>query len=219
MTLIALAVTLLRSLGPPAICLALLGPPALGRAQSLEPDNEVRVWIEAGRAVASGPLSGRRDIPLDAQETIVWTAAKGINALVITSRRLLGFSSRTLTWSETGRDVRDKILERRVLPAFGLVRTDTRLYGFRGANGIWFEDALGVREKVDRMHSNTYGAVIATNERVIGFGPLLGEFSSIPLGVHERIAQVDNAQGLITVTTTRRTLVFGSRMSGWDEFE
>ena len=219
MTLLIPAARLLRSLAPPVICLTLAWPSDIGQAQFLELDSDVRVWLEAGQAVASSPLSGRRDIPLDAHETIIWTAAKGINALVITSRRLLGFSSRTFTWGETDRDVREKIIERRILPAFSLVRTDTHVYGFRGANGIWFEDALGVREKVDRMHSNEYGAVMVTNERLIGFGPLLGEFSSKPLGVHEHIRQVDNAQGLITVTTNQRTLVFGSRMSGWDEFE
>jgi hypothetical protein len=92
----------------------------------------------------TGP--GRREIPLDAQETVTGSGASGINAVVVTSRRLLGFSSRTLTWCETDRDLNEKVLERRVLPTFSVVRTDKHLYGFHGANGIWLDEALGVRE-------------------------------------------------------------------------
>jgi hypothetical protein len=190
-----------------------------GDAYSLELDSEVAVWIEPGLAVAKSPLSGRREITLDAQETVLGSGASGINGIVVTSRRLLGFSSRTLAWIKTDRDLREKVLERRILPTFSLVRTDKHLYGFRGANGIWFKEALGVREKVYRLHSNEYGSVAMTSERLVGFGPLLGQFSSKPLDVHERITQVSNEDGLIIFTTSRRTLVFGSRMSGWDEFE
>jgi hypothetical protein len=191
----------------------------LNAAYSLELESEIVVWIEPGLAVANSPLSGRREIPLDALETVLGSDASGINAIVVTSRRLLGFSSRTLAWSKTDRDLHEKILERRILPTFSLVRTDKHLYGFRGANGIWFKEALGVREKYHRLHSNDYGSVIVTNERLVGFGPLLGQFSSKPLGVHERITQVGNEDSVIIITTNRRTLVFGSRMSGWDEFE
>jgi len=186
---------------------------------SLKLKSEIAVWIEPDQAVAISQLGGRREIPLDVQETVVGFDAKGINAIVVTSRRLLGFSSRTLTWSQTDRDLDEKVLERRILPTFSLVRTDKRLYGFRAANGIWFKEALGVQEKVHRLHSNDYGSVAVTNERFVGFGPLLGEFSSKPLGVHERIVQVGNENGIIIITTSERTLVFGSRMSGWDEFE
>jgi len=186
---------------------------------SLGLESEIAVSIEPDQAVATSLLGGRRGIPLDVQETVIGSDAKGINAIVVTSRRLLGFSSRTLTWSETDRDLDEKVLERRILPTFSLVRTDKRLYGFRAANGIWFKEALGVREKVYRLHSNDYGSVAVTNERLVGFGPLLGEFSSRPLGVHERITQVNNESGVIIITTNQRTLVFGSRMSGWDEFE
>ena len=116
--------------------LALTWPLSLASAQTLELDNDVSVWIEGGQAVATSPLSGRREIPLDVQEIVYGSGAKGINAIVVTSRRLLGFSSRTLTWSDIDRDVREKIVERRMMPTFSLVRTDTHIYGFRGANGI-----------------------------------------------------------------------------------
>ena len=154
-----------------------------GGARSFELESEVAVWIEPGLAVAKSPLSGRREITLDAQETVLGSGASGINAIVVTSRRLLGFSSRSLTWIKTDRDLHEKVLERRILPTFSLVRTDKHLYGFRGANGLWFKEALGVREKVRRLHSNEYGSVAITNERLVGFGPLLGSFSSKPLGV------------------------------------
>ncbi|MBL8039003.1 MAG: hypothetical protein JSS38_03620 [Nitrospira sp.] len=193
--------------------------PWLGIAQALEPGAEVTLWLESGQAVATSPLSGRREFRLEAQERVISSRANGINGIVVTSRRLLGFSSRSLTWSKTDLDLSEKVLEQRILAAFGLIRTDRNLYAFRGANGLWFEEGLGVREQVNRLHSNDYGAVFVTNERVIGFTPLLGSFSSKPLDVHEHIVDIANENGLIFVSTTRRTLVLGSRLSGWEEFE
>ncbi len=187
--------------------------------QAMETGPEVTLWLESNLAVATSPLSGRRDIPLDTKEIVVGLGANGINGIVVTSRRLLGFSSRALTWSTQGLDLHEKVLERKVLPAFSLIRTDRHLYGFRGANGVWLEEALDVRERVSRLHSNDYGAVFITNERVIGFTPLLGGFSSKALDVHEHLMGVENKDGLILVSTTRRTLVLGSRLSGWEEFE
>lgn len=177
------------------------------------------MWIESDRAVATSPLSGRRETPLEAQEVVISSGTNGINGIVVTSRRLLGFSSRSLTWTKQELDVNEKVLERRLLPTFSLIRTDRRLYGFRGVNGLWLEEALGVREKVHRLHHTDYGAVIVTNERLIGFTPLLGDFASKPLDLHEQIVDIGNDNGVILVSTTRRTLVLGSRLSGWEEFD
>lgn len=149
----------------------------LSAAYSVELESEIALWLQPGLAVANSPLSGRREVTLDVKETVLGSGVSGINAIVVTSRRLLGFSSRTLAWSKTDDDLHEKILERRILPTFSLVRTDKHLYGFRGANGIWFKEALGVREKYLRLHSNDYGSVIVTNDRLVGFGPLLGQFS------------------------------------------
>lgn len=182
-------------------------------------ESEVVVWFESGMAVATSQLSGRRELPLGAQEVVMSSGTNGINGIVVTSRRLLGFSSRALTWTKKELNVNENVLERKILPTFSLIRTDRHLYGFRGANGLWLEEALGMREKVNRFHSNDYGAVFITNERLIGFTPLLGGFASKSLGVHERIVGVENDNGLILVSTTERTLVLGSRLSGWEEFE
>lgn len=187
--------------------------------QAVDYGNEVSVWIEQDRAVATSVVSGRREVPLDAQEAVTGSGANGINAVVVTSRRLLGFSSRTFTWAKTDRDLNEKVLDRRVLPTFSVVRTDKHLYGFRGANGIWLDEALGIQETVKMTRTTDYGAVFVTNERLIGFASLLGDFSSKTLGIHEHITQLDNEKGLIIVTTSNRIFVFGSRLSGWEEFE
>ena len=209
-----------RTFLPPQLLLALIAwlfwPNV---TQAVDYGNEVTVLIEPRQAVATSLMSGRRAIPLDAQETVIGSGASGINAIVVTSRRLLGFSSRTLTWSERDRDLDERILERRLLPTFSVVRTNEHLYGFRGANGVWLDEALGVRETVKVTHTTDYGAVFVTNERLVGFASLLGDFSSKALGIHEDIIRLDNENGLIIVTTGTRTLVFGSRLSGWDEFE
>lgn len=181
--------------------------------------NEVTVWIEPGRAVATSLVSGRREIPLDVQEAVIGSDVSGINAIVVTSRRLLGFSSRTFIWTETDRELSETVLDRLVLPTFSVVRTDKHLYGFRGANGIWLDETLGIRETVKTTRTTDYGAVFITNERLVGFTSLLGDFSSKTLGIHEHITGLDIEQGLILVTTNKRILVFGSRLNGWEEFE
>jgi len=190
-----------------------------GVTQAVDYGNEVTVWIEQGKAVATSVLSGRREVLLDAHETVTGSGASGINAVVVTSRRLLGFSSRTFTWTKKDRDLNERVLERRVSPTFSVVRTNKHLYGFRGANGIWLDEPLGIRETVKMTHTTDYGAVFVTNERLVGFASLLGDFSSKALDIHERITRMDNENGLIIVTTSKRTLVLGSRLSGWEEFE
>lgn len=190
--------------------LTLISSPVVATAAS---PSEVALWFESGMAVATSQLSGRREIPLGAQEIVNSSGTSGINGIVVTSRRLLGFSSRALAWSKKELDVNETALERKILPTFSLIRTDRHLYGFRGVNGLWLEEALGMREKVTHFHSNDYGAVFITNERLVGFSPLLGGFSSKPLDVHERIVGVENDHGLILISTTKRTLVFGSRLS------
>lgn len=188
-------------------------------ATTADSQSEVALWFESGMAVATSQLSGRREIPLGAQEIVNSSGTNGINGMVVTSRRLLGFSSRALTWTKIELDLNETVLERKILPTFSLIRTDRHLYGFRGVNGLWLEETLGVREKVNRFHSNDYGAVFITNERMIGFTPLLGGFATKSLDVHERIVGVENENGLILVSTTKRTLVLGSHLSGWEEFE
>jgi hypothetical protein len=209
-----------RTLLPPRLLLAMLAwlvCPSV--TQAVDYGNEITIWIEPGKAVATSLLSGRREIPLDPQETVIGSGTSGVNAIVVTSRRLLGFSSRTLAWSKTDRDLNEKVLERRVLPTFSVVRTDKRLYGFRGTNGVWLDEPLGIRETVKTTRTTDYGAVFVTNERLVGFASLLGDFSSKALGIHERITRLDNEKGLVIVTTSNRMLVFGSRLSGWEEFE
>ena len=181
--------------------------------------NEVSVLVEQGRVVATSLASGRREIPLDAQETVIGSGTNGINAVVVTSRRLRGFSSRTFAWAKKDRDLNEAVLERKVLPTFSVVRTDKHLYGFRGANGIWLDEPLGARESVKMTRTTDYGAVFVTNERLVGFASLLGDFSSKTLGIHEHVTRVDNENGLTLVTTSNRLFVFGSRLSGWEEFE
>lgn len=190
-----------------------------GITEAVDHGNEVAVWIEPGQAVATSLVSGRREIPLDVQEAVIGSGVSGINAIVVTSRRLLGFSSRTFIWTETDRELYEKVLDRLVLPTFSVVRTDKHLYGFRGANGIWLDETLGIRETVKMTRTTDYGAVFITNERLVGFTSLLGDFSSKTLGIHEHITSLDIEQGLILVTTNNRILVFGSRLGGWEEFE
>ena len=52
--------------------------------------NEVTVWIEQGQAVAISVVNGSRDFSRPARDR-TGSGTSGINAVVVTSRRLLGF--------------------------------------------------------------------------------------------------------------------------------
>ena len=81
-----------RNFLPPQLLLALLAWLSWPNVtQAVDYGNEVTVLIEPRQAVATSLMSGRRAIPLDAQETVIGSGASGINAIVVTSRRLLGF--------------------------------------------------------------------------------------------------------------------------------
>ncbi|MDR4471021.1 MAG: hypothetical protein MRJ68_22460, partial [Nitrospira sp.] len=89
--------SLLRCSYTLCLLLILIDSPIVATAS---PPSEVEIWLEADQAVASSQLSGRREIPLSTQETVISSGTNGINAIVVTSHRLLGFSSRALTWTK-----------------------------------------------------------------------------------------------------------------------
>ena len=81
-----------RTFLPPQLLLATLAWlvwPSVTHA--VDYGNEVTILIEPRQAVATSLMSGRRAIPLDTHETVIGSDANGINAIVVTSRRLLGF--------------------------------------------------------------------------------------------------------------------------------
>ncbi len=110
------------------VLLPLIWSSWLSIAQTVEMGTEVTLWVESGQALATSQLSGWREIPLGAQEVVISSGTNGINGIVVTSRRLLGFSSRALTWNKKDLDINEKVLERKILPTFSLIRTDRHLY-------------------------------------------------------------------------------------------
>src|SRR5437868_5838218 len=55
-----------------------------GVTQAVDYGNGVSVLVEQGRVVATSLVSGRREIPLDVQETVIDSGTSGINAVVVT---------------------------------------------------------------------------------------------------------------------------------------
>ncbi len=62
----------------------------LSIAQAVQIGTEVTLWVESGLAVATSQLSGRREIPLGAQEIVSSSGANGINGMVVTFSSTLG---------------------------------------------------------------------------------------------------------------------------------
>src|SRR5262245_27860553 len=103
--------------------------------------DQVAVTVLGNRVYAATSEPGFFSLELANDEDVQAVEARGFNALVQTSTRLLGFSSEARRWSvrETDRD--ERVAERRVTPCLIFVRTNKRLYGYIAQDGRW-----GVRD-------------------------------------------------------------------------
>ena len=196
------------------VLLALLATPAGVLAARL-PEASVSVGKDTvfGLTGTNTPV----EFGLAAGEKVVYHSAKGINALVETTTRLLGFSSQTMAWSEQPLELYEHVQERRVLSRFLLVRTDRHVYGFQASLGPWKIEDLGASEEVrDTKLSGTI-AVVITNRRLLGFSALSGGFYKQELFTDERVLSTNVNDSVILLTTNVRQLFLRSELEEWGE--
>ncbi|MFO0731298.1 MAG: hypothetical protein U0231_02685 [Nitrospiraceae bacterium] len=153
-----------------ALC-ALIVSPASGRII------EVVLSVQNGKVSAITPTSGTREISLGVGETVLSATARGMNGIVVSSSRLLAFSSETMTWNEQSLDISEQVLDRRVHGTFSLIRTNQRLHAFRATLGRWVEERLGPNETVKATKGAGHLIAVVTNERVLGFSAFAGDSS------------------------------------------
>src|SRR5690349_14570116 len=88
--------------------------------------------------------TGQSEIALSVGETVMSTKAQGLTALVITTTRLLGFSTTLHHWSEQPLDLEEHVTRSSIIRELSIVATDQHLYGFQAPQAHWSSDALGV---------------------------------------------------------------------------
>ena len=166
-------------------------------------------------AVTSGEGLIRAD--LSAGEEALTIDARGLNALVLTPERLLGFSGQLLRWSSQSIDIREHVTERLITPQLILVRSDSRLYGFQGQVGHWRVLELDPQEDQRQTLVGENVAVVITGRRAIAFSALTGGFFSQDLQIGEVITDTMVNDNIVILTTSSRRLIFRSQLAIWAE--
>lgn len=179
--------------------------------------DQILVTVLRDRIFAATPSEGLVRVDLLAGEEIQHSESKGLNALVQTSVRLLGFSSQVVRWSEQRTNLGEQVQDRRVLPRFILVRTDKRLYGFQGPLGRWKTEDLGVREEVRNTLTADHVAVVITDRRALAFSPFTGGFFQQDLSPDEPVVSTAVNDNVVILSTGARRWIFRSQLAIWAE--
>jgi len=179
--------------------------------------DQILVTVFRDRIFAATPTEGLMRVELLAGEEVLSTVSKGLNALVHTSARLLGFSSQTMRWSELRTDLSERVQDRRVSPRLMLVRTDKHLYGFQGQLGRWKTEDLGVREEVRDTLMADHVAVVVTDRRALAFSAFTGGFFQQDLSSDEPVLSGTVNDNVVILSTGARRWIFRSQLAIWAE--
>jgi hypothetical protein len=179
--------------------------------------DQVAVIVLENRIFGATSDEGLVRLELSAGEKVFATEARGLNAFVHTSIRLLGFSSRLKLWSEQRTDLSEQIIERHITPRLIFIRTNKRLYGFQALTGLWKSEELGSREEVRDVVVADHVIVTVTERRVLAFSAFTGGFYLQDLMLDERVTGTAANDNIIVLTTPARRLVFRSQLRVWAE--
>ena len=179
--------------------------------------DQVAVIVLSNQILAATPEEGFVRLELAAGERVLATEARGLNAFVQTSTRLLGFSVKLQRWAEQRTDLSEQIIERRITPRLIFVRSNSRLYGFQGLTGQWRSEELGAREELREVTVADHVTVVVTERRALAFSAFTGGFFSQDLHLDERVTDTMANDNIVILTTPARRLIFRSRMKIWAE--
>jgi hypothetical protein len=190
---------------------------ASAAAQSPVITDQILVTVLRDQVFAATPGEGLMRVDLLAGEAVQSIESKGLNALVQTSVRLLGFSSSVLRWSEQRTDLGERVQDRRILPRLILVRTDRHLYGFQGPLGRWKTEDLGIKEEVRETLASESVAVVVTDRRALAFSAFTGGFFQQDLSPDEPVLSSAVNDNVVILTTGARRWIFRSQLAIWAE--
>jgi len=199
------------------LVVCLVGVPSSARAQSPLITDQVLITVLRDRIFAATPGEGLMRADLLAGEEVMKIESKGVNALVQTSVRLLGFSSQVVRWNEVRTDLGEKVQDSRVTQSFLFVRTNRRLHGFQGPLGRWKTEDLGVREEIRDTLVAENVAVVVTDRRALAFSAITGGFFQQDLSTDDPVVSSAVNANVVILTTGTRRWIFRSQLAAWAE--
>lgn len=208
--------SLYPSLAAGVLVLVLLALSAGASAQSPLTD-QILITVLRDQVFAATPTEGLMRVDLLAGEEVLHSESKGLNALVQTSVRLLGFSSQVVRWSEQRTDLGERVRDRRVLPRLILVRTERHLYGFQGPLGRWRTEDLGVKEEIRETLARENVAVVVTDRRALAFSAFTGGFFQQDLSIDDPVVTSVANDNVVILSTGTRRWIFRSQLAIWAE--
>ncbi len=188
----------------------------------LRPDEVVledTIAVEViGREVVAFDLegSGRLAERLRLDEEVLFAAARGRVAVVLTTQRMLGATPVSSSWREERYHLAETPSEQALLSqGVAVVLTGQRALAFFGT-GSWVEKSLGPREELVVARAGPGVAVVVTDRRALGIGAK-GGFFETKLRVNEEIESVRAVSSIATIVTSQRTLLFKGTIARWFE--
>ena len=195
----------------------LLGAHSSARAQSPIITDQVLLTVLRDRIFAATPTEGLMRVDLLAGEEILKIESKGLNALVQTSMRLLGFSSQVTRWSEVRTDLGEKVKDSRVTQSLLFIQTNRHLYGFQGPLGRWKTEDLGVREEIRDTRVAQNVVVVVTDRRALAFSAFTGGFFQQDLSQDDPVLSSTVNDNVVILSTGTRQWIFRSQLAIWAE--
>jgi hypothetical protein len=180
--------------------------------------DQVAITVVKDYVYAATPDEGLVRIRLKAGEEVLAIEARGLNALVHTSMRLLGFSGGQIKrWFEQRTDIFESVVEQHITSRFILVRTTKHLYGFQGSAGRWIALDINPREELREVLIGEHLAVVITERRAMAFSAFTGGFFTQDLPPEEKVIHASINDNIAILTTPARQLIFRSGLAVWTE--
>ena len=187
------------------------------RADEVVLEDAIAVEV-VGREVLAFDLegSGRLAERLHLDEEVLYAAARGRVAVVLTTQRLLGATPGSSSWQEERYRLTETPSEEALLSqGLAVVLTGQRALAFFGS-GSWVEKSFGPREVLVDARVGSGVAVVITDRRALGVGSG-GGFFETKLRIKEEIESVKAVSGFATIVTSQRILLFKGAIARWTE--
>lgn len=168
-------------------------------------------------AVTAGEAVVR--VGLTSGEQVLGAEARGLNAILLTSTRLLGFSAQTQRWSEERLKLNEQVIDRRITPRLILVRSDSRVFGFQGSSGLWkVEELTRLGDDFRELLVGAHVAVVLTNRRALAFSAFTGGFFVQDISTNDPVIETAVNDNIAMLSTKNSRFTFRSQLTTWAEF-
>jgi hypothetical protein len=201
-----------------AVVLALLGAArATADLEDLEPQDIVNLVSLEDRLLAVNPATGAvAEVDLELGERLIEMRSRGLVGVALTSRRLLGITSRSAVWAELRYRVTegDGAFPLHLSDRVALVELPHRLAALAPGSGGWQELSVGPSEQLVRIDSSARIITIVTSRRAIGYSRRSG-FVEVSLSPREQVERASLDDRSAALITSHRVLIFQAGGRGW----